>query len=124
MLNLGATADSDNNSDVVGGNICDEADEIVGDTSSSASVRTAWSDTEQYEQKATGSGPAMFSGPINTGSGLTSLTLSWSLIFVNITILEEFARFDDARLFTDFYLSVFFEFASWFVFFVGNTDGM
>ena len=41
MLNLGAAADSDNNFDVVGGNICDEADEIVGDTSSSASVRTA-----------------------------------------------------------------------------------
>ena len=41
MLNLGAAADSDNNFDLVGGNICDEADEIGGDTSSSASVRTA-----------------------------------------------------------------------------------
>ena len=42
MLNLGAAADSDNNFGVVGGgNICDENDEIVGDTSLSASVPTA-----------------------------------------------------------------------------------
>ena len=41
MLNLVAAAASDNNFGVVGGNICDEADEIVGDTSSSASVSTA-----------------------------------------------------------------------------------
>ena len=41
MLNLGAAADSDNNFGVVGGNICDETDEIVGDTSSPASIPTA-----------------------------------------------------------------------------------
>ena len=41
MLNLGAAADSGNNFGVVGGNICDENDEIVGDTSLSASVPTA-----------------------------------------------------------------------------------
>ena len=41
MLNLGAAADSDKNFGVVGGYICDEADEIAGDTSSSASVPTA-----------------------------------------------------------------------------------
>ena len=41
MLNLGAAADSDNNFGVVGGNICDENDETVGDTSLSASVPTA-----------------------------------------------------------------------------------
>ena len=41
MLNLGAAADSDNNFDVVGGNICDEADDIFGDTSSSVSVPVA-----------------------------------------------------------------------------------
>ena len=41
MLNLVAAAASDNNFGVVGGNICDEADEIGGDTSSSASVSTA-----------------------------------------------------------------------------------
>ena len=40
MLNFGAAADSENNFIVVGGSICDEADEIVGDTSSSASVPT------------------------------------------------------------------------------------
>ena len=70
MLNLGAAADSDNNFGVVGGNICDENDEIVGDTSLSASVPTAQSDSEQYEQKSTGSGPVAFSDSINTGSGL------------------------------------------------------
>ena len=41
MLNLGAAADCNNNLGVSGGNICDEADEIVGDTSSSASITTA-----------------------------------------------------------------------------------
>ena len=41
MLNLGAAADSDNNFGVVGGNICDEADDIFGDTSSSVSVPVA-----------------------------------------------------------------------------------
>ena len=41
MLNTGATADSDNNFCVAGGNISEEADKIVGDTSSSASVPTA-----------------------------------------------------------------------------------
>ena len=41
MFNLAAAADSDNKFDLAGGNICDEADEIVGDTSSSPSVRTA-----------------------------------------------------------------------------------
>ena len=41
MLNLGAAADSDNDFGVVVGNICDEDDEIVGDTSLSASVSTA-----------------------------------------------------------------------------------
>ena len=41
MLNLGAAADCGNNFDVGGGNTCDEADEIVIDTSSSASVPTA-----------------------------------------------------------------------------------
>ena len=41
MLNLGAAADSDNNFGVGSGNICDEADEIVGDTSSSPSVPSA-----------------------------------------------------------------------------------
>ena len=53
MLNLGPAADSDNNFGVGGGNICDEA--------------------EHYELKSTGPGPAMFSGPINTDFGLTSL---------------------------------------------------
>ena len=33
MLNLGAAAGSDNNFGVGSGNICDEADEVVGDTS-------------------------------------------------------------------------------------------
>ena len=73
-VNLGAATDSDNNSGVVAGYISDEADEIAHGTSSSASVPTE-SDTEQYKQKSTGSGTAMFSGPINTGSGLTSLRL-------------------------------------------------
>ena len=41
MLNLGGAADSDNDFGVVVGNICDETDEISGDTSSSASVSTA-----------------------------------------------------------------------------------
>ena len=41
MLNIGATAVSDNNFGAGGRNICDEAYEIVGDTSSSASVLTA-----------------------------------------------------------------------------------
>ena len=41
MLNLGAAADCGNNFDVGGGNICDEGDEIVGETISSASVATA-----------------------------------------------------------------------------------
>ena len=41
MLNLGAAADCNNNFGVGGGNICDEADEIVGDTSSSPSITTA-----------------------------------------------------------------------------------
>ena len=40
MLNLGAAANCGNKFDVGGGNICDEADEIVIDTSSSASVPT------------------------------------------------------------------------------------
>ena len=35
MLNLGAAADSNNNFGVGSGNICDEVDEIVVDTSSS-----------------------------------------------------------------------------------------
>ena len=38
MLNLGAAADAYSNFGVDGGNICDQADETVGDTSSSASV--------------------------------------------------------------------------------------
>ena len=38
MLNLGAAADAYSNFGVDGGNICDQADEIVGDTSLSASV--------------------------------------------------------------------------------------
>ena len=37
-LNLGAAADSGNNFGVVGGNIYDEADEILGDTSSLISI--------------------------------------------------------------------------------------
>ena len=41
MLNLGAAADCGNSFDVGGGNICDEGDEIVGETISSASVATA-----------------------------------------------------------------------------------
>ena len=41
MLNLGGAADSGNDFGVVVGNICDETDEISGDTSSSASVSTA-----------------------------------------------------------------------------------
>ena len=41
MLNLGAAADSDNTFGVVGGNTCDEVHEVVGYTSSSASVPTA-----------------------------------------------------------------------------------
>ena len=90
MLNLGPTADSDNNFGVGGGNICDEA--------------------EHYGLKSTGPGPAMFSGPINTDFGLTSL--GWSLIFVNMTILDELARLDEACLFTELYMSIFFKFAS------------
>ena len=84
MVSLGAAADSDKKVGFVGGNICDEVDEIFGDTSLSESVPTASSDTDQYE-------PAMFSGRINTGSGLASLTLGRSLTFANMTILEEFA---------------------------------
>ena len=38
MLNLGAAADSYSKFGIDGGNICDQADEIVGDTSFSASV--------------------------------------------------------------------------------------
>ena len=41
MLNLSAAGDSDNTFGVVGGNTCDEVHEIVGYTSSSASVPTA-----------------------------------------------------------------------------------
>ena len=38
MLNFGAAADAYSKFGVDGGNICDQADEIVGDTSLSASV--------------------------------------------------------------------------------------
>ena len=41
MLNLGTAADSANTFGVFGGNTCDEVHEIVGYTSSSASVPTA-----------------------------------------------------------------------------------
>ena len=41
MLNIGTTADSANTFGVFGGNTCDEVHEIVGYTSSSASVPTA-----------------------------------------------------------------------------------
>ena len=41
MLNIDSTAVSDNNFGAGGRNICDEAYEIVGDTSLSASVATA-----------------------------------------------------------------------------------
>ena len=106
-VNVGAATDSDNNFGVVAGNISDEADEIAHGTSSSASVPTE-SDTEQYERKFTGSGTAMFSGPINTGSRLTSLRLGWSLIFVNMTILGKFAWLDDAHHFIELYTCNFF----------------
>ena len=51
MLNLCVDADSDNNFGVGGGNDCDRPDQIVGDTSSTASVPTALSDTKQYGLK-------------------------------------------------------------------------